>query len=130
MTTWVVSRQLEKPYLESVPSSEFGPILAFAGPLWRPLSPCAQGKPAGTRLRYNKKNYPWKRTLQRPRLGRGGHRGVCREWLRGDHSGTLRAELGEGHVIQPVSAPGRRVRRVGAEFRRGHPPRETENLKN
>ena len=34
------------------------------------------------------------------------------------HSGTLRAELGEGYVHRPVSAPWRRVHRGGAEFRR------------
>ena len=85
-----------------------------------------RGNPDGSRLRHIKKFYRESEHYSGPVSAGEGIRGVenarpgnVREW---GHSGAQRAELGEGHVIQFVSAPGRRARRVGQNFDVGTPP--------
>ena len=82
-------------------------------------------------LAAQQKIYPWERTLQPPRVNRGGHRGVeecpCREWSGAGQTGPLVGFLhavacrrvGQGDVGCAVSVP---------DFHLTDPGRETENL--
>ena len=131
---WVDSRRLEKSYLESVPSSQFGPILAVRRALVMASLTVPARETCRTTLKPQQKfflgneHYRW-----RLRVGRGGlagesaRTGSARERGRPGERGAVwpPSQMSSRHSNgEATGSPG-----ASADFHRDDPGRETENLK-